>query len=895
MTLTKTTCPYCGVGCGVIVHATPDAALTIKGDDTHPANYGRLCSKGSALAYTLSLEDRLLTPIVNNQATDWDHALSTVAQKFNQVIQEHGKDAVAFYVSGQLLTEDYYVANKLMKGFIGSGNIDTNSRLCMSSAVASHKRAYGSDTVAGCYEDFEQTDLIILVGSNLAWCHPVLFQRITAAKAAREDTSMPLKVVVIDPRRTLTCEIADIHLPIRAGTDAWLFNGLLHFLRTNDFLDYPFLENHTQGFSEAFTHAKKTAGSIPQVTEKCGLTEEQVIRFYRLFAHHDRVVTAYSQGVNQSSRGTDKANSIINCHLATGKIGKVGACPFSITGQPNAMGGREVGGLANQLAAHTDFIPEHLELVQTFWQSPTIAPRPGLKAVDLFDAVAAGKIKALWIMATNPVVSMPNAEQVKRALQQCEFVVVSDCVRTDTTQYAHVLLPAATWGEKDGTVTNSERRISRQRAFLPLPGEAKPDWWMISQVAQQMGFVAGFNYQHPVEIFAEYAALSGFRNHGTRDFDISALANIDQEKYDNLLPFQWSLQQDGTHTWQGTTRMFSDHRFFTPTGKAQFIPITPEAAQLQPTENYPLVMNTGRIRDQWHTMTRTSKVPRLMAHLSEPFAEIHPQDAEKWGVQDEQLVHISSAQSTSVAAQKLIVRLKVTDQQSAGTVFVPFHWNQQFSATARVGTLIAPFTDPFSGQPEFKHTPIQLEPYQAAWHGFLLTKQAVQIPETVTYWAKVRHDNVWRYELASDTAPEHWTQWVQDNFGVTDLLEFKDMKRGSYRCAHLVADQLQFCLFISEKKPLPQRAPLLPLFNKTLYFSDRLSLLAGEIGRETQSRGDIICSCHGVGKNTILNAIHTQGLSSVKEIGAALKAGTNCGSCIPELKQLIKMQEKVNS
>lgn len=889
MTLTKTTCPYCGVGCGVIAQTDPNATVTVKGDDTHPANYGRLCSKGSALADTLSLEDRLLTPVINGQTTDWNHALNTIAEKFNQVIQTDGKDAVAFYVSGQLLTEDYYVANKLMKGFIGSGNIDTNSRLCMSSAVASHKRAYGSDTVAGCYEDFEQTDLIILVGSNLAWCHPVLFQRMTAAKAAREDTDTPLKIIVIDPRRTLTCEIADLHLPIRAGTDTWLFNGLLHFLRTNDFLDYPFLENHTQGFSEAFVLAKKTAGSIPQVAEKCGLTEAQVVQFYRLFSRHEKVVTAYSQGVNQSSCGTDKANSIINCHLATGKIGKVGACPFSITGQPNAMGGREVGGLANQLAAHTDFIPEHLELVQTFWQSPTIAPQPGLKAVELFDAVAAGKIKALWIMATNPVVSLPNAEQVKRALQQCEFVVVSDCVRTDTTEYAHVLLPAATWGEKDGTVTNSERRISRQRAFLPLPGEAKPDWWIISQVAQQMGFTQGFNYQHPVEIFGEYAALSGFRNQGTRDFDISALANIDREKYDNLLPFQWSLQQDTTHTWLGTPRMFSDYRFFTPTGKAQLIPITPHAAQLQPTEMYPLIMHTGRIRDQWHTMTRTSKVPRLMTHLSEPFLEIHPQEAEKWGVQHEQLVHISSAQSTMTTAQKLIVRVKITDRQPLGTAFVPFHWNQQFSATARVGSLIAPFTDPYSGQPEFKHTPIQIEPYQATWTGFLLTKQPVKIPDTVTYWAKIRHEQAWHYELAGDLIPEQWTQWVHENFGVTDLLEFKDAKHGNYRCAHLVADQLQFCLFISEKKALPSRAPLLPLFNKTLYFNERLSLLAGEMSKET-SRGDIICSCHGVGKNTIVNAIQTQGLSSVKEIGAALKAGTNCGSCIPELKQLLKFK-----
>ncbi len=903
MSFTKTTCPYCGVGCGVIAQSptAENPTFSVQGDKEHPSNYGRLCSKGSALADTLSTDDRLTTPLINGQAVNWDTATSTIAHKFTQIIEQHGNNAVAFYVSGQLLTEDYYVANKLMKGFIGSGNIDTNSRLCMSSAVASHKRAYGSDTVAGCYEDFEKTDLIILVGSNLAWCHPVLFQRISAAKNAREGSDKPLKIIVIDPRRTATCDIADIHLAIQAGADTWLFNGLLHFLRTNDHLDYNFLENYTQGFSETFNKAKQTAGSIPLVAEKCGLTEEEVIEFYRLFARTEKVVTAYSQGVNQSSYGTDKANSIINCHLATGKIGKVGACPFSITGQPNAMGGREVGGLANQLAAHMDFIPEHLSLVQTFWQSPQIAQQPGLKAVDLFNAAAEGKIKALWIMATNPVVSLPNADIVKKALETCELVIVSECVQqTDTSQYAHILLPAATWGEKDGTVTNSERRISRQRAFLPLHGEARPDWWIISQVAQKMGFRAHFDYQSPADIFREYAALSGYRNYGVRDFDISAVATLTDEDYENLKSFQWPARLgenlNNLRQPNGTERLFSQKRFFTASGKANLIPIVPEGAKLKADVEYPLVLNTGRIRDQWHTMTRTSKAARLMSHLSEPFLEIHPEDAAKHSIRTGQLLKVSSALSVANAQHllqsqsHLILRAKVTDTQRRGNVFAPIHWNEQFSKNARVGTLIAPFTDNYSGQPEFKHTPVYIEPYHAQWYGFILTQQELKLPDEIEYWSKIRqNEGVWLYELASLKSLGNWTTWVQTHFGESpDWLEFKDVARGRYRGAKMKGERLEFCIFINPTPQLPNRSGLVSLFNKDLSLSERLSLLAGEVGKECSARGDIVCACFGVGKNTIIETIQKQGLTTPKQIGAAIKAGTNCGSCLPELKQLIE-------
>ncbi|TIX01361.1 MAG: nitrate reductase, partial [Mesorhizobium sp.] len=480
----RTTCPYCGVGCGVLAKVAADGQVSVRGDPDHPANFGRLCSKGSALAETIDLDGRLLHPEIHGRRAGWDEALDLVASTFSQTIAEHGPDAVAFYVSGQLLTEDYYVANKLMKGFVGSANIDTNSRLCMASSVAGHRRAFGSDTVPGTYEDLELADLIVLVGSNLAWCHPVLYQRIAAAREKRPE----MKIVLVDPRRTMTSDIADMHLAIAPDGDVALFTGLLAYLGLHNAIDRAYITTHTTGFGQALFAA--SALDLAGVATATGLSEDELGRFYSLFAATAKTVTVYSQGVNQSSSGTDKVNAIINCHLATGRIGKPGAGPFSVTGQPNAMGGREVGGMANMLAAHMEIEnPEHRDRVQRFWNAPDVAQKPGLKAVEMFQALADGRIKALWIMATNPVDSMPDADAVEAAIKACPFVVVSDVLaQTDTVRHAHVRLPAAAWGEKDGTVTNSERRISRQRTFLELPGEALPDWRIIAEVGKRMGF-----------------------------------------------------------------------------------------------------------------------------------------------------------------------------------------------------------------------------------------------------------------------------------------------------------------------------------------------------------------------------------------------------------------------
>jgi assimilatory nitrate reductase catalytic subunit len=573
--VTRTTCPYCGVGCGVLAERASDGSISVRGDPDHPANRGRLCSKGTALASTLGLEGRLLEPVVEGATTGWDEALGEVAARLSACIAGHGPDSVALYVSGQLLTEDYYVANKLAKGFIGTANIDTNSRLCMASSVAGHLRAFGEDVVPVDYTDLEQADLVVLAGSNLAWCHPVLMQRIRAARAGRGT-----RLVVIDPRRTATCEDADLHLPLRSGTDVMLFNGLLAWLAETGHVDAPFVASHTSGLEQALEAARAASSDIAATAQACGLDAALVERFFLLFAAHQRVVTLFSQGVNQSSAGTDKVNAIINCHLVTGRIGKPGTGPFSIIGQPNAMGGREVGGLATQLAAHLSLAhPGHRAAVQAFWGSPRIAGRPGLKAVELFEAIDAGRVKAVWIMATNPVVSLPDADLVRRALARCPLVIVSDCVASnDTLPFAHIRLPAAAWAEKDGTVTNSDRHVSRQRAFLPLPGSARPDWWIITQVARRMGFAGGFGYEGPEAIFDEFARLTALSRHFGRMLDLTALAGLGRDGYDAMPVTQWPAPAR-------VSRPFADGRFATADGRARFVPTPARGRAMRPRPN----------------------------------------------------------------------------------------------------------------------------------------------------------------------------------------------------------------------------------------------------------------------------------------------------------------------
>jgi assimilatory nitrate reductase catalytic subunit len=887
-----TTCPYCGVGCGVAVSVGREG-IKLSGDQQHQANFGRLCSKGAALADTLGEEGRLLYPLVNGQRASWDAALSRVAHGFKKIIAEHGPDAVAFYVSGQIMTEDYYVANKLMKGFIGSANIDTNSRLCMATAVAAHKRAFGADAVPVCYEDMETADLVVIVGSNYAWAHPVLYQRLAAAKQTRPD----MQVVVVDPRRTPTGDFADLHLAIAPGADAYLFNGLLHYLRREDAIDLGFVEAHVEGFAAAF-EAARAISSIPKVAQACGIAETQISEFFRMFARTERTVTIFSQGINQSSSGVDKANAIINVHLATGRIGRPGMGPFSVTGQPNAMGGREVGGLANQLAAHMDFSdPANVDLVARFWNAPHIAQVPGLKAVEMFQAIASKKIKAVWIMGTNPAVSMPDADRVRDALMACELVVVSDCVQhTDTTACADILLPAAGWGEKEGTVTNSERRISRQRTLLPAAGEAKPDWWIITQVAQRMGFTAAFPYTQPAQIFREHARLSGFENAGfksngsknndsknntRRAFDISALAEISDAQYDELQPTQWPINSTAPN---GTARLFTDGKFYTPNGKARMIAVAPQLPAVAVDAEFPLVLNNGRIRDQWHTMTRTGKVPRLNAHLFEPFVQVQTRDAQTWQLHDGALARLTSRHGSMLA------RIHASEHQRAGSVFVPIHWSDSFAKSSRVDALVAPITDPISGQPEFKHSTVRVEPYQPAWQGFVLSRERLDFPDT-SYCASSLGEGYWRQEIAGEVLPENWRTWLQTVIPENgELLEYRDAAMGRYRAAYLREKKLEAVFFIAPDQRLPSREWLSTLFSKSaLEPAELAGLLAARPPAGTPSDGGrIVCACFSVGEKTILDGIQAQGLDSVTAVGTVLKAGTNCGSCVPEIRRLVE-------
>lgn len=879
----KTTCPYCGVGCGVIAHVDEEGLVSIKADPEHPSNLGRLCSKGTALGDTLSMEGRLLYPEIEGNSQSWETALNAVAYRFDEIINKHGPGSVAFYVSGQLLTEDYYVANKLMKGFIGSANIDTNSRLCMSSAVAGQKRAFGSDTVPCSYEDLERAKLVILTGSNAAWCHPVLFQRI---KKARQDNP-DMMVVVIDPRRTASCDIADMHLAIKPGSDHVLFSGLLAHLNKVGEKNELFVENFTEGLDNALSQAESYAASSVVVAKSCGLERDDVENFFRLFSRTERVVTVYSQGINQWSYGTDRVNSIINCHLFTGRIGRPGMGPFSFTGQPNAMGGREVGGLANQLAAHMALEnKEHQHIVKEFWKSPAIAEQEGLKAVELFDAIDSGKIKAVWIMATNPAVSLPNSHKVKAALEKCEFVVVSDCMRnTDTTRYANVLLPAQTWGERDGTVTNSERRITRQRAFLASPGEARSDWWIISQVAKRLGFADEFSYSEPADIFKEHAQLSGYKNKGERDFNISGLQDLSYTEYDNLEPIQWPVTKSNP---AGSARMFADGHFYTANGKAQFVAIENSKPAFAVSDEFPLRLNTGRIRDQWHTMTRTGKSARLSGHIYEPYIEIHPADALVASLHDNELAEVCSETGS------LICRVKIAEAQQQGSVFVPIHWNDQYAIRAVVDSLVKPAVDPISGQPEYKSTAVKVKAYKAQWYGFLLSRRKLDMINA-SYWACSRGHGLWRYEIAGEQTPQDWATYARtllcQHADKVEWAEYHDTAVHRYRAARIENGRLESCIFIEPNYSLPERDWLLKLFEDDLLDEkDRISLLSGKPAGNQKESGHTVCACFNVGINTLVETIQAQKLTTPDQVGEVLRAGTNCGSCLPEIAELIQQR-----
>jgi assimilatory nitrate reductase catalytic subunit len=915
----RTTCPYCGVGCGLLARPDGYGGASIAGDPDHPANFGRICSKGSALGETLGLGERLLYPMLRQgdgslARVPWPRALDAVADGFKRIIARDGPDTVAFYLSGQLLTEDYYVANKLMKGFVGSANVDTNSRLCMASSVAGHRRAFGADTVPGTYEDLDAADLIVLVGSNAAWCHPVLFQRMVKNRRERG-----AKIVVIDPRRTATAEDADLHLPIAPGMDSALFCGLLVHLADRCALDYRYIDTHTADFENTLARASAIAPNLAATAKATRLPPADVAGFFDLFRMIPNTVTCFSQGVNQSAQGTDKVNAIINCHLATGRIGRRGQGPFSLTGQPNAMGGREVGGLANQLAAHMAFTPADIDRVRRFWRAPRMATREGLKAVQLFEAIARGRIKALWVMATNPAVSLPRASHVRAALGKLELFVVSENVAANDTVNAgaHILLPAAAWGEKDGTVTNSERRISRQRPFLPTPGEARADWWMVTQVARRMGFADAFAYESAADVFREHAALSAFENDGARDFDLGTLAHLSDGAFDALDPVQWPLRRgERVQTRDDERRFFSDGGFYTPDRKARFVAPERPAPREATSKAFPFRLNTGRVRDQWHTMTRSGLSPRLGAHLPEPFVEVHPADAEAAALHDGGFARVTTRHGSCV------LKVVLSDGQRRGSIFAPIHWSDATASSARICDVVMGDTDRYSGQPEAKATPAAIAPVAFAFRGFALTREplardpekwepffgkdhaqnrnlerdddsnqshpALALPHG-TWWARVAVPKASGLLLATNDGPEIWHERVRQMSGDSaELAEYCDTERGIYRAAAFAAGGLAGALFIGPAAAAPQWDAVKPLFEAdTLAGEARRVLLSGRSADGLAGAGPIVCACFSVGLAPIRDAIQSGAARSVEAIGTALRAGTNCGSCLPELKRIV--------
>ena len=855
MSETRTTCPYCGVGCGVIATVN-ETGVSVKGDPDHPANAGRLCVKGAALGETTGLAGRLLQPEVDGKTVDWSQALAAAGQRLQAIIAEHGANAVAFYASGQLLTEDYYAANKLMKGFIGAANIDTNSRLCMSSAVTGYKRAFGEDVVPCSYEDIEMSELVVLVGSNAAWTHPVIYQRLVQAKA----NNPAMRVVVIDPRRTATCDCADLHLPLTPGSDAGLFVGLLNAIHQSG--------RGNRHFDDADLALREAADwSLARVSQFCGLDPQAVATFFDWFVTSSTAITLFTMGINQSASGSDKCNAIINAHLASGHYDRPGCGPFSLTGQPNAMGGREVGGLATQLAAHMNFEPEDLSRVARFWGTERLAQTPGLMAVELFEAIAKGEVKAVWIMGTNPAVSLPDTHAVCQALAACPLVMVSEVAEhTDTSRYAHIRFPALAWGEKSGTVTNSERRISRQRAFLPIPGEARPDWWIVAQIAKQLGYGDAFAWQDAQAIFSEHASLSGFENNGARAFDISALAKLTQDEWEAMAPVRWPVTgvQNSLVDWRQRQRF-------------RMVPVKPQGPKATCDPLYPLVLNTGRIRDQWHTMTRTGHVPRLMQHINEPCVAIGASDAQRLQLQDGGFCRVGSPRGVMVA------RVVVDEGQRSGCVFTPMHWNQQFARQGSVNALVAPVCDPHSGQPESKQTAVRIMPWQPAWQGDLYCRQPLTLPASVHFWRKTVPD-LCRYTLAGDNDINGWLiAWCEARAWLVQRATFAGGM-------HLLAwhnGQLMLGFWSGISAPDVDHALIQSAFLRSEESPEaRHTLLRGKPRGSRADAGPRICSCYGVGESAICQAI-SDGCHSVQALGEALRCGTNCGSCIPELKALL--------
>lgn len=917
---TRSTCPYCGVGCGVIIESDGEQITGVRGDPEHPANFGRLCTKGSTLHLTASApitrQTRLLHPMRREHRGEaplrvgWDSALELAAESFAQIIGEHGPDAVGFYISGQLLTEDYYVFNKLAKGLIGTNNVDTNSRLCMSSAVAGYKMTLGADAPPNCYDDVNHADCLFIVGSNTAWAHPILFRRIEEAKARRPQ----MKIVFCDPRRTDTAEIADLYLPLQPGTDVMLFHGLLHIMLWEGWTKPDYIAAHTNGFDELKAIVRECTPDA--VSQLCGIRKEDLFTAARWFATSPATLSLYCQGLNQSSSGTAKNAALINLHLATAQIGRPGAGPFSLTGQPNAMGGREVGGLANLLSAHRDMAnPAHRAEVAALWGVPTVPDKPGKTAVEMFQAAADGEIKALWIACTNPAQSMPDQATVRRALERAEFVVVQEAFSTTATcDYADLLLPATTWGEKTGTVTNSERRISRVRPAVAKPGGTRHDWAIAVEFAQRLEkrLRRGLGTLFPYSLIDEAAGVEAVWNEHRestrgRDLDITGMSYAMLEQ----APQQWPLRAGEA---VGKARLYEDGVFPTADGRAKFAAVTYRPVAEPRESRYPFSLTTGRLRDHWHGMSRTGTLGRLFGHVPEPMVQMNRQDMARRRLQEGDLVHVTSKRGS------IVLPVQASDEVGLSQAFIAMHWGSEFlsgcsSAGERLAGVNAITTSaycPSSKQPELKHAAVKILKAELPWSLLAVAwlpedaAQAAREPlralmggfpfATCVPFGRERTGLLFR-AAAYEAPPEEWLQRIEQALQLAgpQALRYADPKKGQRRAMRLARHgentMLEGFLLAGDTSAEAWIKTLLQDQLPAQAYGRLLLAPGAKAPVAVQARGKQVCTCFNVTDTQItdhLAACHGSEDARLAQLQGALKCGTNCGSCVPELKRMVR-------
>ena len=934
MTETKSTCPYCGVGCGVIIESEGDQITGVRGDPLHPANFGRLCSKGANLHLTataaVTLQTRLLHPMQRAsrdaapQRISWDAALDSIAKKFTQVIADHGPDAVGFYISGQLLTEDYYVFNKLAKGLIGTNNIDSNSRLCMSSAVAGYKQTLGADAPPACYDDVKHAGCIFIVGSNTAFAHPVLFRRIEDAKKVNP----AMKIIVADPRRIDTVELADLFLPIQPGTDVMLFNGMLHIMMWEGWINHDFINSHTDGFEALKATVRDCTPEI--VTQICGIKKEDLYAAAQMFATSKATLSLYCQGLNQSSSGTAKNAALINMHLATKQIGKAGAGPLSLTGQPNAMGGREVGGMANLMSGHRDLAnPQHREEIQKLWNVPSVPSLPGKTAVEMFQAAADGQIKVLWIVCTNPAQSMPDQAVVRKALERAELVIVQEAFATTATcAYADILLPATTWGEKEGTVTNTERRVSRVRSAVGAPGETRHDWSIAVEFSRRLEKLLPqkspqtlFDYPTPESVWLEHRESTR-----GRDLDITGMSYALLE----ATPLQWPMREGES---VGKERLYENNVFPTASGKANFVNTVYKPVAEPRESRFPFSMTTGRLRDQWHGMSRTGTLGKLFGHVAEPVVQMNVQDMTRRLIKEGDLVHVTSKRGS------ILLPVQASKEVGMSQAFIAMHWGEEFlsglSSTgerlAGVNAITTSSFCPTSKQPELKHAAVKILKAELPWTllgvAWLPSDQALTAREDLKVLMRLfpfascvpfgdgsESNGVVRtgllFRAAGHEAPtEDVLQQIEKLLGLSvsvgesQVLRYADKKKGQHRTIKLTGNrehaELEAFLLAGDTRSEAWVKTLLQDSLPAQSYGRMLLVPGGKAPIAVQSRGKAVCTCFNVTDAAITEQLaksfgsHERRFS---ELQATLKCGTNCGSCVPELKRMVRdTQNATNS